>query len=178
MFSCTVNKGSHLRVVHYPGMKNVTRAATFDVSEEVSVEGLEYGRSARRLHAGSRLFAARCSGSCLKCGNSFVVFRTVCTSGELPNGLSAVDFEHAYREAKIFSSDFTGHANTHVLEDVMHHGNYYGCWIETWSKALPATSLNEHVLPNIIQSSIDVADDVVRYRTADRMSYRASAGIN
>lgn len=178
MIVCTPNSDNgRIQVKHYPRLTNVSKTATFDFSEEISVIGLSFSREARRLHADGRLFIAECSGVCLNCSNPFNVYRIVHSSGPLPAHHSAVDFEHGYRKAKIYDMGQDGLANSHLLEDVLHHGSFYGFWLETWSKARPWALTENSDLGAMLDKAIEAAGAVAHiYRDAHKVT-RAKAGI-
>ena len=179
MIRCTIDgKSGRLQVAHYPGMKNIAKTATFDVSEEIEVRGTAFSREARRMSADGRLFLSECSGLCLSCSDPFTVYRIVQTSGPLPNHLSAVDFEHGYRHASIYQTGQDGFANAHLLQDVLHHGNYYGCWLEIWSDAALFWTLDETDIAELVDSAIIASHSVGALYRDEHRNFKAEARIS
>jgi hypothetical protein len=179
MIHCSSNsKSGRIQVKHYPSLKNISKTATFDVSEELPITGVKYSRGARRMQSEGRLFLAECSGVCLSCDNPFSVFRIIQTSGSVPAHLSAADFENGYRCASIHKTDLRGLANTHLLEDVMHHGNFYGYWLESWSEAVHARTLDEASVSSLIDASLSASKAISGLYRESHRTDRAEARIN
>jgi hypothetical protein len=174
----TDGKSNRLQVKHYPGMRNIAKTATFDFSEEIAILGVAYSREARRMQGDGRLFAAECSGVCLACNNPFSVYRIVQTSGPVPGHLSGVDFEHGYLSASIFDTGITGLANSHLLEDVLHHGNFYGYWLESWSEAVRWWTLSESEVAGLVDASIAASKTIGSMHKEARRGSRVEARIN
>jgi len=179
MISSRIDPNSgRVKVVHFPNMKNVLKTSTFDCAEEIELTGLEYSREVRRRYADGRIFAANCTGLCLACHNPFTVYRIVHTSGPVPAEHSAVDFQHGYRTAEIYNPDLQAFAGAHLLEDVMHHGAYYGSWLECWSEAIPYATGSDEDVSNLTSRSLDAASSISRRHQKVTQVYRFEAGIN
>jgi hypothetical protein len=179
MIHCSTNpKSGRIQVKHYPSLKNISKTATFDVSEELPITGVDYSRDARRMQSEGRLFLAECSGVCLSCENPFSVFRIIQTSGPVPAHLSAADFENGYRCASIYKTGRRGLANTHLLEDVMHHGNFYGYWLESWSEAVHLRASDEVSMSSLIDASLLASKAISGLYRESHRTDRAEARIN
>jgi len=172
-----VNTGK-VRVKNFPGMKNVFKTSTFESSEELELTGLDYSREIRRRHSDGRTFLSECTGVCLACNNPFAVYRIVHTSGPVPMQHSAADFEHGYRNATIYEADQPGFSGGHLLEDVMHHGAYYGYWLECWSQAFPWCTVEPNEIATLAERSLDVASSIAAQHHESNKVYRLEARIN
>lgn len=179
MIHCSTKlKSGRIQVRHYPSLKNISKTATFDVSEELSITGVKFSRDARRMQSDGRLFLAECSGVCLSCNNPFSVYRIVQTSGPVPAHLSAADFENGYRSASIYKTGLQGLANTHLLEDVMHHGNFYGYWLESWSEAVRLRTPEGVDVNSLIVASLSASKAITGLYRESHQTDRAEARIN
>jgi len=178
MIKSKVNeKSRRVEVKHFPKMRNVLKTSTFDYAEEVELHGLAFSRGIRRRYGDGRLFVSNCSGLCLACHNPLTVYRVVHTSGPVPAEHSAVDFQHGYRSAEIYDTDQSDFAGGHLLEDVLHHGSYYGSWLECWSQAFPYATVSESELGDLVNRSLDAADAIAKEHQEVSKLYKFEAKI-